>query len=84
MSTTIGMGYNSKNGQDLYPLLRTIAGTYGYGLLDGIEYAELDMRSGLEEAQKHMGWNRLLLLQSPIDREVGLAFGIEQEFYLLE
>ena len=37
------------------------------------------MRPGAEIAQKHMGWRHVVLLQSPRDRGVALAFGIYRE-----
>jgi len=56
-----------------------LARKYEYGLLDGIEYCELDTKTGLEVAKKNEGWDHLHLLQSPVDRDVALAFNIHQE-----
>ena len=84
MSTTIGIGYTPKNNVDLYEDLKVLACKYGYGLLNGIECAELDMRSGLEGAQKCEGWEHVLFLQSPRDCEVALAFGIHEELSAYE
>ncbi len=79
MSTTIGIGYSTQDGSDLFGDLKTLAAKYGYGLLNGLKHAESDMRLGAEIAQKHLGWQHVVLLQSPQDREVALAFGIEKE-----
>ncbi len=79
MSTAIGIGYSAHDHADLFDELKLLANKYGYGLLNGLTYAESDMRAGVEIAQKHMGWHQVVFLQSPQDREVALAFGIEQE-----
>lgn len=82
MSTTIGIGYSTKDGSDLFGDLKTLASKYDYGLLNGLEHAESDMRLGAEIAQKHLGWRHVVLLQSPKNREVALAFGIEKELVM--
>lgn len=79
MSTTIGLGYSTEDNVDLFDDLKALADKFGYGLLNGIEYSEPDVKSGLEVAQKNEGWEHLLFLQSPRDREVALAFGIHEE-----
>ena len=84
MSTTIGIGYSTHDGSDLFEDLKLLANKYGYGLLNGLKYAELDMRAGVEIAQRHMKWQRVVFLQSPPDREVALAFGITEELFALE
>jgi hypothetical protein len=84
MSTTIGIGYSTHDESDLCDSLKLLANKYGYGLLNGLQYAESDVRSGIEIAQKHMGWQKVVLLQSPPDREVALAFGISEELFALE
>lgn len=84
MSTTIGLGYSTKNHVDLFDELQALANKFGYGLLNGIEYSELDVRSGLEIAQKNEGWEHLLFLESPKNEKVGLAFGIEEELTTFE
>lgn len=84
MSTTIGLGYSVKDDSALFDDLKALANKFGYGLLRGIEYAESDMKFGLEVAQKNEGWEHLLFLQSPRDREVALAFGIHEELIAYE
>ena len=79
MSTAIGIGYSAQDDADLFDDLEALVNKYDYGLLNGLGHAELDMRAGVEIAQKHMGWKHVVLLQSPRDREVALAFGIDQE-----
>ena len=79
MSTTIGFGYSAEDNIDLFDDLKALAGKFGYGLLNGMEYAESDVKCGLEVAQKNEGWEHLFFLQSPRDREVALAFGIDEE-----
>lgn len=80
MSTMIGIGYSAHDGTDLFDHLKALANKYDYGLLNGLNHAEADMRSGAEVAQRHLGWQHVVLLQSPRNHEVALAFGIEQEF----
>ncbi len=82
MSTTIGIGYSTRDGSNLFEDLKALATKYEYGLLDGLQYAESDMRLGAEIAQRHLGWQYVALLQSPQDREVALAFGIEKELIM--
>lgn len=77
--STIGIGYAIQDDTDLFAELEVLANKYDYGLLNGLGYAELDMRAGAEIAQKHMGWKHVVLLQSPRDREVALGFGVDQE-----
>ena len=86
MSTTIGIGIGKNTGDDteLFETLEKLVGRYGYGLLNGVAYAELDMRAGLEIAQKHRGWEHVLLLQYPPVDGLALAFGIDQELTALE
>lgn len=79
MSTAIGIGYSTANDTNLFNELKALAKKFDYGLLDGIEYSELDMKSGLEIAKKSQGWEHIHFLQSPVDREIALAFGIYQE-----
>jgi hypothetical protein len=79
VSITIGFGYSVEESADIYDELKALAEKFGYGLLNGIEYSEEDVRSGLEIAQKTEGWEQLVFLQSPPDREVSLAFGIHEE-----
>ena len=84
MSTTIGLGYSAENDDDLFDDLKVLADEFGYGLLRGIEHSESDVKPGLEVAQENQGWECLLFLQSPIDREVALAFGIDEELTAYE
>jgi hypothetical protein len=81
MSTTIGIGYSTydKDRDDFFSQLIPAANKFGYGLLHGINYAEKDVRRGLEIAQRNQGWDQVLFLQSPINGEVSLAFGIHEE-----
>lgn len=79
MSITIGFGYSCNDNSALFEQLKTLADKFDYGLLSGIEYCELDVKDGLEIAKKNEGWEYVSFLQSPIDREVALAFGIDQE-----
>jgi hypothetical protein len=80
MSTAIGIGYSTHDHADLFDEVKALANKYGYGLLNGLTYAESDMRAGVEIAQKHMGWGKVVFLQSPRDGgATALAFGIEQE-----
>ena len=84
MSTTIGFGYNANDGVYLFDDLKSLAEKFGYGLLNGIENSESDVRSGLEFAQRNQGWANLVFLQSPRGGNVGLAFGIHEELIALE
>ena len=83
MSTTIGLGYSLQD-DDLFIELKSVAEKFGYGLLEGIEYSESDVKSGLEVAQKNGGWEQLLFLQSPNGGEASLAFGIDEELTAFE
>lgn len=84
MSITIGMGYCNEDNDNLPHRIRTLADKFGYGVLIGIDYAEADVRGGLEVAKKNSGWDHILFLQSPIRDEVSLAFGIDEELTALE
>jgi hypothetical protein len=84
VSTTIGFGYSSDSNDDLFSDLQALAEKFGYGLLNGIDYAELDVRDGLEVAKKNVAWEHLLFLQSPRSGDVGLAFGIHEELTAFE
>ena len=84
MSTTIGLGYSTDSDIDLFSDLQALAEKFGYGLLNGINYAESDVRAGLEVAQKNEGWEHVLFLQSPRGGQVGLAFGIDEELTAFE
>ncbi len=79
MSITIGIGYSCKDNVPLFELVKVLADKFDYGLLNGMEYCELDVKSGLEIAKKNEGWEYVSFLQSPINREVALAFDIHQE-----
>lgn len=79
MSTTIGFGYSIEDNTDIFDKIERVAKKYKYGLLDGIQYAEADSRFGINIAKKHEKWDKIVLLQSPIVNEVGLAFGINKE-----
>jgi hypothetical protein len=52
MSTTIGLGYSTSNGREIFSEILLIAEKFGYGILNGIEFAERDVRSGLQIMQK--------------------------------
>lgn len=84
MSTTIGFGYSTQDEVDLYESLKAIAENYGYGIYEGIKYAEPDVRAGLEIAKKNEDWKHIILLQYPKDHDVCLAFGIEEELINFE
>ncbi len=84
MSTTIGLGYSSACNAGLFHDVRILAEKFGYGLLNGISYAESDVREGLEVVQKNEGWEHLFFLQSPISDEISLAFGIDEELTTFE
>lgn len=84
MSTTIGFGISATDDNGMFDGLKMLSESYGYGLLRGSEYAESDVRSGLEVMRKNEGWNELFFLQSPINSGVGLAFGIHEELVALE
>ena len=47
MRTTIGLGVSTAEDCRIFDDLKILARRYGYGLLKGIEFAELDVRSGL-------------------------------------
>ena len=79
MSTTIGLGYTSDNGDQLFADLMSLSRNYGYGLLEGLKFAEPEVRQGINAMRSSEGWSHLSLLQFPIDRGVGLAYGIHQE-----
>ena len=79
MSTTIGLGYLTIDNSEIYAELKSIAEKFGYGFLNGIEYSESDVRPGLEVMQKNENWKHILFLQSLINDDVSLAFGIDQE-----
>lgn len=84
MSTTVGLGYSSSCDTDIFHDFQGLADKFGYGLLNGISCAESDVRGGLETAQKREGWEHILLLQSPRNDKVGLAFGIHEELTAFE
>lgn len=84
MSTTIGLGFSAEDDSGLFDDLKALADTFGYGLLSGIEYSESDVKSGLEVVQKNEGWKHLIFIQSPRDRDVALAFGIDEELTAYE
>ncbi len=84
MSITIGIGYSAEDDSGLFDDLKALADEFGYGLLNGIEYSESDVKFGLEVAQKNEGWKHLFFLQSPRDRKVALAFGIHEELIAYE
>ena len=79
MSTTIDLGYLTIDNSEIYTELKFIAEKFGYGLFNGIEYSESDVCPGLEVMQKNENWKHILFLQSPINDDVSLAFGIHQE-----
>jgi hypothetical protein len=79
MSTTICVGYSLCGKADIFEDVRVLADRFGYGILHGIHFAEGDVREGIEAAMRHQGWENVLFLQSPIDGNIALAFGIEQE-----
>lgn len=60
MSTTIGLGYSTSNGREIFSEILLIAEKFGYGILNGIEFAERDVRSGLQIMQKNENWLQLL------------------------
>ncbi|WP_111641630.1 hypothetical protein [Marinimicrobium alkaliphilum] len=84
MSTTIGIGYSTIDDSEIYPELKLIAEKFGYGLLNGVEHSESNVRSGLEIMQKNENWMNVLFLQFPIDDDIGLAFGIHEELTAFE
>ncbi|VAW62713.1 hypothetical protein MNBD_GAMMA08-1241 [hydrothermal vent metagenome] len=84
MSTTIGIGCSPKNNIKYIDDLKALVDRFGYGLYDGIEFSEPDVKSGLVMAQKNEGWEHLLFLQSPKGSNVSLAFGIEEELIAFE
>jgi len=84
MSTTIGLGYSTSNGREIFSEILLIAEKFGYGILNGIEFAERDVRSGLQIMQKNENWLQLLFLQSPKNGDVSLAFGIHEELTTFE
>lgn len=84
MSTSIGFGYKTRDGNNLFHDLKVLAEKFGYGLLNGIERSESDVRSGLSVALKNQGWTNLVFLQSPRDNNVALAWGIHEELIALE
>ena len=84
MSTTIGIGCSCPDRNDVFEELQVLAGKFGYGLLNGIDHAESDVRGGLQVAKENEGWECLMLLQSPKDNQVGLAFGIHEELTRFE
>lgn len=79
MSTTIGLAYSSTNSADLFNEVESLANTYGYGLVDGLDAAEEDAISGIRNAMKTFSLRLVHLLQSPIDRNIALAPGIDRE-----
>jgi len=83
MSTTIGIGYSSYDVNLVYKI-RVLTDRFGYGLLNGINFAEADVKEGLEAAKESEGWEHLVFLQSPRHCEVGLAFGIHEELAAFE
>ncbi len=84
MSTTIGFGYSTDNNTDLYDDLKILADKFGYGLVNGPNFAEPDVKDGVEVAQKNKGWKYIHLLQSPKNNEASLAFGIHEELNTYE
>jgi hypothetical protein len=84
MSTTIGFGYAAPDGIELFAELKPIAEKYGYGLLNGAGFSEIDVRPGLEIAQKNEGWREVLFLQSPKHSNTSLAFGVYEEMMRFE
>lgn len=84
MSTTIGFGYSTVDDGEIYTELKAVAENFGYGLLNGIKSSESDVRSGIEIMQENENWNNVRFLQSPIDDDVGLAFGIQEELIAFE
>tara|TARA_R110000823_G_scaffold170024_1_gene302520 strand:+ start:688 stop:1200 length:513 start_codon:yes stop_codon:yes gene_type:complete len=84
VSTTIGLGYSAPSNADPFNDIKVIAERFGYGLLNGIDYAESDVRGGLENTKEIEGWDHLLLLQAPINEGVSLAFGIHEELSAFE
>lgn len=84
MSTTIGFGYSPNEGVDVFLQLRELASKHGYGLLFGVDSAESDVREGLKFAKAMQQWTNVAIIQSPIDDEVGLAFGIHEELTAFE
>lgn len=65
MSTTIGLGYSTVDDSEIYTELKSITEKFGYGLLNGIEHSEPDVRFGLEVMQTNENWKNLHFLQSP-------------------
>ena len=55
MSTTIGLGYSTRDNA-FKDKLRELASQFGYGLLSGIGHIESDVRSGIEVAMKNEKW----------------------------
>ncbi|MCP1674018.1 hypothetical protein J2T57_001117 [Natronocella acetinitrilica] len=79
MSTTIGLGYCSQKNADIFPAALKVATSFGYGLLDGIVYAEPDVVAGLSGVSRIEGWDKVLFLQAPRKGTVALAFDIHNE-----
>lgn len=84
MSVTVGVGYALNSNRDLYSELQPIATKLEYGLLNGIEYSESDIKPGLEIAKRNEEWENILLLQSPKQGKVGLAYGVHEELVQFE
>ena len=84
MSTTIGFGVTAAEDRRVFDDLKILAKRFGYGLLSGIEFAESDVREGLQVMKKNEHWSDLFFLQSPIDSDIALAFGIHEELIALE
>jgi len=77
VSTTIGFGFHVKLDAVSLAALERLANAFDYGLAEGIEHAENDMRTGLQVAQRHRTWKQVVFLLSP--RSSTMAFGIDQE-----
>jgi len=84
MSTIIGLGCSSCCDSVLFHDIQVLADKFGYGLLNGIDCAEHDVRDGLETTKENEGWDYVFFLQSPKNDAVGLAFGIHEELTTFE
>lgn len=84
MSTTIGVGYCCKPGEEISLDLAQLAERFGYGALLGIQHAEDEVKEGLSAAKKCEKWRDVVLFRAPRASKGALASGIQDEFLSLE
>ena len=84
MSTTIGIGLCGDVTASFCTRVLSLIEKYGYGWFEGIDQSEPEVRGGLREAKKNRKWDKVFLLQYPVNGDTPLAFGIHKDLVAYE